>query len=139
MILAVCVDNGGGMTFGNRRQSRDIVVCRDLIDVCKGNKLYIDEYSERIFTEVEDSVDVINVVTSLLDVDCGDNDCIFVENEQPSLFADKVSKIIVYKWNRDYPYDMQFDIDMTEWKLMSMTEFPGKSHERITREVYVRA
>lgn len=139
MILAVCVDNSGGMVFGNRRQSRDIAVCRDLIELCKGNTLYIDAYSQKIFAEVEGSIEKINVVASVLDVECGDNDCVFVEKEQPSLFADRISKIVLYKWNRDYPYDMQFDIDMTDWKLMSMTEFPGKSHERITREVYVRA
>ena len=139
MILAVCVDNNGGMAFGNRRQSRDIAVCRDLAETCKGNTLYIDAYSEKIFAEVENLCVEINVVTSFDDVCFGDDDCAFVEKEQPSLFVDKISKIVLYKWNRDYPYDMQFDIDMTEWKLMSMTEFPGKSHERITREVYVRA
>ncbi len=139
MILAVCIDNNGGMTFGNRRQSRDIAVCRDLLDVCKGNTLYTDEYSEKIFAEVESAIEKINVVTSVLDVDCGEDDCVFVEKQQPSQFADKISKIVLYKWNRDYPYDMQFDIDMSDWKLMSMTEFPGKSHDKITREVYVRA
>lgn len=139
MVLAVCVDNNGGMTFGNRRQSRDIAVCRDLIELCKGNILYIGTYSEKIFAEVEGEFNNINVVTSLLGVDCGDDDCVFVEKEQPSLFADKISKIVLYKWNRDYPYDMEFDIDMTGWNLMSMTEFSGKSHDKITREVYVRA
>ncbi len=138
MILVACVDNNGGMTFGNRRQSRDIAVCRDLIDCCKGNRLYIDGYSEKIFAEIDSSETEINVVTSLLDVVYGEDDYVFVEKEQPSLFADKITKIVLYKWNRDYPYDMSFDIDMSGWKLISMTEFSGKSHEKITREVYVR-
>ena len=139
MVLAVCVDNNGGMAFGNRRQSRDIAVCRDLVDACKGNKLYIEEYSEKIFEEVLGLGAEINVVTSLSEIFCGEDDCVFIELLSPSLFADKISKIIMYKWNRDYPYDTEFDMDMTGWELMSMTEFSGKSHEKITREVYVRA
>lgn len=139
MVLAVCVDNNNGMAFGNRRQSRDIAVCKDLTDSCKGNSLYIDTYSEILFADFKDFGTKILVSTSLESLECDENDCVFVEKTSPAIFADKISKIILYKWNRDYPNDMKFDIDMSAWKLISETSFPGKSHEQITKEVYRRA
>lgn len=139
MILSVCIDNNGGMMFGNRRQSRDIAVCKDLLDVCKGYSLYMDENSRKLFDDIDGERAEINVLTSFDEVEFKDDDYLFIEKQVPDSFSDKISKLIIYKWNRDYPYDTKFDIDMSEWKLMSVTDFPGKSHENITREVYIRA
>ena len=35
-----------------------------------------------------------------------------------------------------YPYDVVFDIDLRQWNLVNSTDFEGKSHEKITMEVY---
>lgn len=139
MVLAVCVDNNNGMAFGNRRQSRDIAVCKDLTESCKGDTLYMDSYSEILFADFKEFGTKIIVPTSLESLVCDENDCVFIEKISPALFTDKISKIIIYKWNRDYPSDMKFDIDMSGWTLISATSFPGNSHEQITKEVYRRA
>ena len=45
----------------------------------------------------------------------------------------------LYKWNRDYPADFYFDIDYAnDYKLETTLDFVGTSHEKITKEVYVR-
>ena len=49
-----------------------------------------------------------------------------------------VEEIIVYKWNRLYPADTYFNIDLTGWRLAETLDFEGSSHEKITREIYVR-
>ena len=51
-----------------------------------------------------------------------------------------IEKIILYRWNRKYPADFRFDINLedSEWKLAETREFTGSSHEKITEEVYVR-
>ena len=49
-----------------------------------------------------------------------------------------VEEIIVYKWNRVYPADVQFNIDLKKWNLAETVDFAGSSHEKITRERYVR-
>ena len=62
----------------------------------------------------------------------------FVENIalQPSLH--KIDAVYRFKWNRDYPSDFKFDLDLTQWHLTEITEFVGNSHKNITMEVYNR-
>ena len=52
-----------------------------------------------------------------------------------------IEKIILFKWNRNYPGDFFFDIDVTSnhWILQESKDFPGSSHEKITMEVYRHA
>ena len=54
------------------------------------------------------------------------------------IFRDKIEKIILCKWNRKYPGDFFFTIDVNDgsWKLKGVEEFSGSSHEKITLEVY---
>jgi len=48
--------------------------------------------------------------------------------------------VVCYRWNRHYPADQYFDIDLSAmgFALSESEDFPGKSHEKITREVYVK-
>lgn len=61
----------------------------------------------------------------------------FVENACLTSYENEIEKIILFKWNRRYPADKFFDIDLSKgWKLISVNEFAGSSHEKITMEVY---
>lgn len=40
--------------------------------------------------------------------------------------------------NRDYPVDLYFEIDLSRWKKISSKEFAGSSHDKITKEEWVR-
>ena len=51
---------------------------------------------------------------------------------------DRTREIILYKWNRVYPADFRFEVDLSSWKLEESEEFAGLSHEKITRERYIR-
>ena len=68
----------------------------------------------------------------------GEKDYCFVENLEIENFRDKIEKIILCKWNRKYPGDFFFTIDVNDgsWKLKGVEEFSGSSHEKITLEVY---
>lgn len=66
-------------------------------------------------------------------------DYCFVEDIDATPYEDKVSKIILYKWNRVYPNDMKFGISISDrWKLVGSDNFQGNSHEKITEEIYER-
>lgn len=127
MKIIVCLDDNDGMLFNNRRQSRDKVVCEDIIKLLNGEKLFISPFSEVLFENFKDEVSV-----------CEDflqkgNVC-FVENEAISQY--EADEVIVYRWNRVYPADFYCDIDFSEYSLSGQVEFQGNSHEKITKQVY---
>lgn len=135
MTVIVCLGNANGMMFNHRRQSRDANVVNDILKTTKGTSLLIAPYSEPLFSQAECSVSVSD---SFL-VDAGAEDYCFVENTSVAEFKEKISKLVIYKWNRDYPADLYFDIDYAnDYKLETTLDFGGTSHEKITKEVYVR-
>ena len=135
MTVIVCLDNSNVMMFNHRRQSRDANVVNDILKTINGASLLIAPYSEPLFSQAECSVSVSD---SFL-VDAGAEDYCFVENTSIAEFKEKISKMIIYKWNRDYPADFFFDIDYAnDYRLETTLDFGGTSHEKITKEVYVR-
>lgn len=129
MKLIVCLDDNNGMMFNKRRQSRDKILVADILELCKDNLIYTNGYSSKLFPE--NSVAVFEESEKVV----GDSYC-FAEN---FLVDEKIiDEIIVYKWNRHYPADTYFNIDLNNWTLKDSCEFKGNSHDRITREIYAR-
>ena len=128
MKLIVCLDDNNGMMFNKRRQSRDRILIENLLEFCKGEKLYTNEYSQKLFPE--NSVEIFGSIQEI------GNDFCFAED----FTADEntVDEIVVYKWNRVYPADKYFNIELKNWRLTETVDFKGSSHEKITREIYVR-
>ena len=64
----------------------------------------------------------------------------FAENIPSDEVLEKTNKIVIYRWNRHYPADIHWEPDLNAmgFALQEITEFPGTSHEKITREVYAR-
>ena len=133
MILIACVDDGMGMIFNKRRVSRDEAVIKRIIEIADNKRIWMSQYSYPLF----ESMKADNIVAEdlFLEKASGDEYC-FIENISAADYENKIDKIILFRWNRSYPSDMKFDIDLNEWKLNSSEEFAGKSHERITMEVY---
>ena len=61
-----------------------------------------------------------------------------MEMEDVTPYERQIKEITVFHWNRVYPADLTFPIDLTQWRLEQTVEFPGHSHEKITMEVYER-
>lgn len=131
MKIAVCIDDNNGMMFHSKRISRDREIIKDLITLSGSRGLLIHSYSEALF----DKGDNVIVDDDFLDK-AGDDDICFVENRDIIPYADRISEIILYHWNRRYPSDMKFSLDMSGYKLTSRKDFAGYSHEKITREEY---
>ena len=80
-----------------------------------------------------------NIVLSKNPMDDGDeDDYCFIENLDVKEKENNFNKIIIYHWNREYPGDKFFNIDLFNWELISEYEFVGKSHDNIKECVYVR-
>lgn len=137
MILIVVVDDKNGMTFNHRRQSRDSVLREHILALTKNSRLWMNHYTYQQFSGSDAAQ--MKVDESFLEkADAGDY-C-FVENVPVDSCEKYVEKIIKFKWNREYPADFYFGIDVTlpVWKMIETEEFAGSSHEKITKEFYIR-
>lgn len=137
MILIACVDDNGGLAFNHRRQSTDRIVRERILELTKDSKLWMNHYSFKQFEEYD--AGQINVCEEFLDEAASGEYC-FIEDVPVDQYATWVERIIVFKWNRNYPHDLELDIDMNgpEWHLERTEEFAGNSHEKITMEEYIR-
>lgn len=141
MRIIVCVDNRMGMCFNHRRVSRDRVVSGDILEMVRGNVLWMAPGTEKLFEDL-DMPEGGKAVTIKVDEDflekAEESDYCLAERENLSGYEGKFTQIILYRWNRDYPADLFFEVDLGSWKLNERKEFAGYSHEKITREIYSR-
>ena len=134
MTVFLCTDDRGGMLFNKRRQSRDFAVIADIAKSVGDKILYISYFSENLLSESE--ISVISVPDPL--TAAGDGSCVFIENLHISDFIHKIDTLVIYRWNKKYPYDFSLDIEPKEcgYTLSETYDIVGKSHEKITKEIY---
>ena len=132
MILIACVDDKNGMMFNFRRQSRDKLVIENICEMVGDKKLWVNEYSKKMFEAEKVNLFVSNqdFFEAELDEYC------FTENVIPTKIENDITKVILYYWNREYPADQYFDLELNDWILESEIEFEGSSHEKITRKIF---
>ena len=137
MIIIACIDDNMGMMFNHRRQSQDRALRELVLEATKNSKLWMNHYSSKQFTE--SAAPQINVDDSFMS-EAGNGEYCFIEDVDVTPYLRWVEKIILYRWNRSYPSDQAFYINLSagEWKLVQTQEFAGSSHERITEEIYTR-
>lgn len=134
MIVIVAIDNNKGLLFNNRRQSQDRILRNDILDQCNGARLWMNTYSSILF-DTSENVDII-VDDDFLQK-AATNDFCYVETDTLQDYENQISKIVLYRWNRDYPADLYFEIELSNWTMISSTDFVGSSHDKITKEVWV--
>lgn len=133
MILAFCVDDQGGLAFNHRRQSRDRALVADLLAAAGVRPVFCLPYSAGLFDP--------GTVTVTDDPGAVSADGIlFLENADPAAYIPHAEKLILYHWNRLYPADLTLNGTPVQWgyRLQDTTDFAGTSHEKITRERYVK-
>lgn len=134
MTVFLCTDERGGMIFMNRRVSSDKILTKDIEKTVGDGILYISDFSEFLFEKSDISV---MSVTNPLDA-AEKEDFVFVENLGLKEAVKKIDRLIIYNWNRKYPFDFSLDINPIEegFHLSERCEFKGNSHDKITKEIY---
>ena len=122
MVLIVCLDDDNGMMFNNRRQSKDALVRKRILELVGDNKIWMSEYSKGQFEE-----------EILICKNISEADYVFAENPDDIIDVG-FDKVIVYRWNRRYPADRSLTIEGKT--IVGTYEFAGNSHEKITEEIY---
>lgn len=135
MKVIACCENSNGMLFNDRRVSKDRAVLERIVKLTKASKLWMDNYSYSLFKELDASN--INLTENVLS-EAADGEYCFVEKQVLVPYEKYISEIIIFRWDRNYPFDKELDVDLSRWKLKHTEEFGGNSHDKITMEVYER-
>ncbi|MBE5935230.1 MAG: hypothetical protein E7262_05500 [Lachnospiraceae bacterium] len=160
MKLIVCVDKNNGMMFNNRRQSRDIEVIKDILGNIDGS-LWIGQYSKELFVDYFEKNNITfeqldnNIINASIDgkkfeivvdekrgveyyfIERNVNDLLMeLDNETVKDYTNNIDEIILYNWNKVYPADVQFEVDLSQYSKVESVEFKGNSHDVITKYVY---
>ncbi|AMN30662.1 ribonuclease Z (plasmid) [Clostridium perfringens] len=137
MKLIICLDENDGFLFNNRRQSQDKYLRNDILDLIKDKSIYMNKYSYSLYKDKKNKN--IKVCDDFLE-QCSENDYCLVENIEFKKYEKKINTIIIYKWNRIYPADTFFDMNLKKdkWILIENKSFLGYSHDKITRLIYRR-
>ncbi len=135
MIIFVPIDDSLGMMFNKRRQSKDKKLREYILKKCETNKLWMNSYSKKQFHDTPENESKILIDENFL-AKVGKGEYCFVETTSLKDFQEEIEKVFLCKWNRKYPGDLFFDIDLNdkEWEFTSIEEFEGSSHEKITIE-----
>lgn len=134
MTVFVCLDGADGMLFHHRRQSRDAALLRDMgASIC--GRLLIAPGSEALLSAAGLDYSVAAAPLAA----AGENDACFIEAPPLAPFRERITTLIIYRWNRAYPADTFLDLDYRQtFRLVETVDFPGTSHDKITKEVYLR-
>lgn len=134
MKICVCLDKKNGMMFFGKRQSQDAVQREQFLSLVGDNKLWMSTYSAKLFGDLPNVI-----VDDNYSAKAGLDDYCFIEDQ--SFDISKCSMVIVYKWNRQYQADKSFTVDLKAegFKKISIQDFVGSSHDKITEEIYERA
>ena len=134
MRIILVLDDSNGMLFNRRRQSSDIAVISKIKKIVKEGMLYLNGYSAGQF---EDTGIRLCVDEGFLKK-AGRGEYCFVENKKLSGVKEDIEGFVIFRWNRKYPGDFMLDVLPEERGMacISMEEFAGHSHEKITMEVW---
>lgn len=61
-----------------------------------------------------------------------------LELQDPETALERADRLVLYRWGRRYPADRRLDLPPKGWRLEGRTEFPGRSHDMITKEIYIK-
>ena len=134
MIAVICIDDRGGMSFNRRRQSQDRLLRQDLLREAGSRPVWMSGYSLRPFPSPPANLRPAEDFYRR----AGAGELCFFENTDPVPHLASAEGLILYHWNRVYPSDLRLPLPLEGWTMSRREEFPGSSHERITKEVFIR-
>ena len=136
MTLILCVDDRGGLSFNGRRQSQDRRVREDLLTMAAGSSRPSTASHRRQFTEPEAAAIQVDRDPAARAAE-GGGLCL-LELQDPEAALERADRLVLYRWGRHYPADRRLDLPPKGWRLEERTEFPGRSHDMIAKEIYIK-
>lgn len=137
MILVVCVDDGMGMMFNKRRQSKDAKVREDMLKMVPlDQKLFVTTYTARQFLPEEQERIAVSEDGLAEKGLPGAGEFFFAEDTDVTGLENIAEQVVLYRWMRAYPSDVKFTFDLSGYELISSEDFVGNSHPEMKKEIY---
>lgn len=139
MTVVLMLDSGNAMASHGQRQSSD----RNITDYVVRNltgRIVVSPYTANLIKRQCPAL----IASSRLVIDdkpfekAAGSDIVINEEFQMRLYAYKIDRLMVARWNQSYPGDMYSDLDLSRFSLTEKKDIQGESHERITLEFYER-
>lgn len=116
MKIIVCVGDNNAMLFHNRRISRDRAVIEDILrmvsqEVKKDGRarIWMNEYSSELFRTYSGDISVSERFWKKL----AKRSIVLWKMCRSRKSKDKIQTVVLYRWNRKYPADIRFAIDLS--------------------------
>ncbi len=140
MRLVACIDDGYGIAFGQRRQSRDRALTRDLVALVGEGRILAREYSRALFDEAGFGNDERVVLCEDPSASAKPHDTVLLEVKITDGDILAAEELVLYFWNRKYPSTAKLSRELISSHFVEVerTEFVGNSHEKLTRCTYKR-
>lgn len=134
MTVIVCIGSRGEMLFGGRRVSRDANILADIAKM--DGRLVASPFSEKYLRGAGLTVALSEEPLATAQ----DRDLCFIEQPPLAPYKNRIDRLIVYNFGEVYPLDTTIDVTPEELGLhsVSITEFAGKAHKLITKEIFER-
>ena len=116
--VIICLDKRDGLSFGGRRLSRDAKIFEDI---------------QKDFGAVALSNDISLDFLPVLK----ESPAVFCEVEIPDGYLEGCDKVIIYRFDRTYPFDASMPEGFYDrFNMVEKTEFAGNSHDKIFKEIW---
>lgn len=134
MTVIVCIGSRGEMLFSGRRVSRDAHILADIAKM--EGRLVAAPFSEKYLVGAGLTVTVMDAPLANARAD----DILFIEEPPLAPHGDRIDRMIVYNFGEAYPLDKTLDITPEGIGLhtVEVTEFAGKAHKLIKKEIFER-
>lgn len=132
MYIIICLDDNNGLAFNHRRQSQDRIVAEDIRKTVGEKKLWITDYSRKLFQAVSNLE-----ISENPKEEAKEGEYVFQELETLDTGDERIEQFIIYRWNRVYPADVSVEIG-AEWKLTETEEFSGFHMKNYKRNLLQR-
>lgn len=137
MNIIICLDDKNGTMFNHRRQSMDCVVRNKVRSITQDQTVWMNAYSAKQFLNDHSPISHLHVAEDYLN-QAEENDYCFVEGAELKDYENRIKKLYIIYWNRVYPADRHFDLDLDNYIIENSEDFVGNSHEKITLTIYKR-
>lgn len=127
MNIIICIEKNKGISFNNRRLSKDKKIIDDIV---KNYDVVGNKYTQAMFEEYGLTIKEKKIKNATK------KDLYYFIEDDSINSIDCINNLIIYDFNRNYPSDVKLIINLENFILIEEFKIEGTSHKEIIKKVY---